>query len=367
MFTRSDDKITSTQASIFLTDSVLGAGILTMPRAVVVAGETPDVWLSVLLGGLIVMVLIVVMVKLSQQFPEKTVFQYAGIVIGKVPAFILCWLLIIFFITIAGFEVRVLAEVTLFFLLEGTPMWATMIPFIWVSGYLLFGGLNATVRLFQLILPVSLFVLIVSYLLSIRIFEVDNLLPVLGDGLLPVFKGLKATVLIFAGFEVVMFLVAHMQHPEKAIKAMIAGISVPLAIYFFTIIFVIGGMSIDAILRSTWPTIDLLRSFEVAGLFFERLEFPFLVIWMMQLFCNFTCYFFGASLGISQLLRIKFRPVIFAMMPIIYLASVIPQDINDLFALGDIIGWSGIILFCLIPLPLSIIWLIRRKGLRQDA
>ena len=53
MFTRSDDKITSTQASIFLTNSVLGSGILTLPRGVVEIVQTPDVWLSVLLGGMV--------------------------------------------------------------------------------------------------------------------------------------------------------------------------------------------------------------------------------------------------------------------------------------------------------------------------
>jgi len=364
MFTRSDDKITSSQATVFLTNSILGAGILTLPRVLTNAAETPDVWLSLIIGGCIIFCLIIVMVKLSQQFPGKTVFQYAGSIAGRFLAIFPCLLLIVYFIVIAGFEIRVLAEVTLFFLLEGTPMWAVLIPFIWVSVYLITGGINVISRLFQLILPISLLVLLVSYLMSLRIFEIDNLRPVLGDGLMPVFQGIKSTVLVFSGIEVTMLLVGYMESPKQAVKAMIAGVSIPLIIYLITVVIVIGGMSTDAIMRSTWPTIDLLRSFEVSGLFFERLEFPFLVIWMTQLFCNFSCYFYSASLGISQLFKLRLRVVIFALIPLIYISALIPTRMNEVFEVGDFIGWTGLAMFLLIPLPLSIIWLIRRKGMK---
>lgn len=50
MFTRSDDKITASQAAVFLNNTVLGAGILTLPRSVSQSVKTPDSWLSVLLG-----------------------------------------------------------------------------------------------------------------------------------------------------------------------------------------------------------------------------------------------------------------------------------------------------------------------------
>src|SRR5690606_19027832 len=113
-------------------------------------------------------------------------------------------------------------------------------------------------------------------------------------------------------------------------------------------------------------TIDLLRSFEVAGVFFERLEFPFLVIWTLQLFCNFTSAFYGASIGISHLFKLHFHPTIFALMPLIYIVAVYPEKINDVFILGDFIGWFSVGLFFLITLPLTIVYLIRKKGLRQD-
>ncbi|MBW4080665.1 GerAB/ArcD/ProY family transporter [Paenibacillus sp. S150] len=366
MFTRSDDKITTTQAALFLTNTVLGAGILTLPRGVTEAVKTPDAWMSVLLGGGIVMLVILLMVKLSQQFPGKTIYQYSQRIAGTAAGGFLCMLLIAYFIITAGFEIRVFVEITIFFLLEGTPIWAIAIPFIWVGGYLVFGGINSISRVYQIISPISIFILILCYCLSIRLFDVNHLRPVLSEGILPVIKGLKSTVLIFSGCEVVMTLTAFMQHPEHAVKAMLVGISVPLFLYLLTVVMVIGGLSIDTAITSTWPTIDLIRSFEISGFFFERLEFPLLVIWMMQMFCNFCSFFFNASLGISQIFKLKLTPVIFALMPLIFIVTMIPVRMNDVFALGDAIGKMGIILFLLLPVLLSAVLIFRKKGLKQN-
>ncbi|WP_179031444.1 GerAB/ArcD/ProY family transporter [Paenibacillus kribbensis] len=366
MFTRSDDKITTKQAAVFLTNTVLGAGILTLPRGVTKTVQTPDGWLSVLIGGCIVILVVLVMVKLSQQFPENTVYQYSRRIVGTIPGGCLSMLLIIYFLIIAGFEIRVLAEVTLFYLLEGTPIWAIVIPFIWTGCYLVFGGINPIARLYQIVLPISLFFLLLCFVLSLRIFEIDHLRPVLSNGILPVIKGLKSTVLVFTGCEVIMTLVAFLQHPEKAAKAMVAGISIPWILYFLTVFMVVGGLSVDSTVTSTWPTINLIRTFELPGFLFERLEFPLLVIWMMQMFCNFCSFFFNASLGISQVFGLKYRYAVFGLIPVIFISTMTPIRMTEVFSLGDAIGYMGIILFFLVPVLLSIVFMIRKKGLKQN-
>lgn len=367
MFTRTNDKITSSQAVIFMTNSVLGAGILTLPRDVTEKMHTPDSWLSVLLGGIVVMFAVLLMVKLSQQFPGNTIFEFSQKIAGKVTGSMMSLLMIVYFLVLSGFEIRALAEVNIFFLLEGTPIWAVIIPFIWTAAYLTSGGINSIARLFQIIFPVSILILLLSLFFSMRMFDINHLRPFLGEGLPPVFNGLKSTLLIFTGSEVVLYLVGHMQHPEKAVKAIWGGLSIPFVLYFCTTVIVVGSMSVDAVLRSTWPTLDLLRSFEVTGLFFERFEFPFLVIWLMQMFCNFTIFFFTTVLGVSKIMRIKFPAALFTLMPMVFIVALIPKNMNDLFTLGSAVGNSSVIIFALVTVPLSVIYLIRRKGHKPHA
>lgn len=208
-------------------------------------------------------------------------------------------------------------------------------------------------------------ILLISFVLSLRMFDIDHLRPVLGNGWLPVFAGLKSTVLVFTGCEVTMTLVAFMQDPKLAVKAILGGLGILLVLYFLTFIIVIGGISIDSASTSTWPTIDLMRSFEVPGFFFERMEFPFMVIWLMQMFCNFSSFFFQSSLGLSQIFKLKIHPVIYAMVPLLFISAMLPKSLSDLFALGDAIGKIGVVLFTLVPSVLSVVWLIRVKGLKQ--
>ncbi len=50
------DRITTSQAVVIIVNYILGTGILTLPRASVEKVKTPDVWLSVILGGILAMV-----------------------------------------------------------------------------------------------------------------------------------------------------------------------------------------------------------------------------------------------------------------------------------------------------------------------
>lgn len=110
-----------------------------------------------------------------------------------------------------------------------------------VGVYLTAGGINAIARLFELILPISIVIIITSYSLSLRLFELENLRPVLGMGIAPIFKGLPETWRAFAGIETMLFVTAYMSKPEKAGKALLAGVGISVFIYLVTIIVVLGA------------------------------------------------------------------------------------------------------------------------------
>ena len=188
----------------------------------------------------------------------------------------------------SGFQLRSMAEVIRYLFLEGTPKWAIIMIFMWVSLYLIIGGINPIARLFEIILPMTVILFLVVAFMSIKIFEIDNLRPVLGDGVIPVLKGVKTTALAFSGPEIMLLLIPFMNQPKKAVKALLVGVSIPLIFYVITVVMVIGALSVDGVVTRTWPTLDLIRSFEISGLIFERFESLLLVVWIMQIFTTFT-------------------------------------------------------------------------------
>ncbi|MEK4511228.1 GerAB/ArcD/ProY family transporter [Paenibacillus sp. FSL K6-2524] len=362
MFVRKDDKLTTAQAVVIISSFMLGSGILTLPRTLAESMKTPDGWIAIILGGLMVMLAGICIVKLCHQFPGETIFQFAGKIVGNWIGKCLGILMILYFICISAFEIRVMAEVTMLYLLEGTPLWAIIMFFMWIGLYLTSGGINPIARLFEIILPITVIVFLFSMALSYKIFDINNLRPVLGDGILPVMKGLKSTIVVFAGYEIMLIVTAVMQHPKKGVKVMIIGTGIPLFLYFVTIIMVIGAMSIDGAVRSTWPTLDLMRSFEITGLLFERFEFFLLVIWIMQIFSTFSICHYAASLGLSQIFNIKIKPLMYFLLSIIFLIAMLPKNINEVFDFGDFIGDISIYLFGIVPLLLLIISKVFKKG-----
>ena len=351
----SKDQITNSQAAIILVNYILAAGILTLPRTSAEQVKTPDVWISVFLGGLITMIIGVIIVKLNQRYPEKTFYQYSQEIVGKWIGGFLSILIISYFFTISAYEVRTMAEVTGLFLLEGTPTWAIIMPFMWIGLYLILGGMNSIARLFELIFPITIVIFLLVSFMSLGIFEIDNLRPVLGLGIMPMVKGIKSTVLAFLGFEIMLLLVAFMKQPGKAVKVVLVGISIPMIFYVITVVMVIGALSVDGVVTRTWPTLELMRSFEIPGLVFERFESLLLVIWIMQIFTTFTITYYAAALGLSQLFKRSIHPFIYGLIPLIYIIAMIPKTTNDLFEFGDIIGNVALVLFAVLPLILLLL------------
>ncbi len=187
------------------------------------------------------------------------------------------------------------------------------------------------------------------------IFEIDNLRTVLGLGIMLMVKGIKSTVLAFLGFEIMLLLVAFMKQPGKAVKVVLVGVSIPMIFYVITVVMVIGALSVDGMVTRTWPTLELMRSFEIPGLVFERFESLLVVIWIMQIFTTFTITYYAAALGLSQPFKRSIHPFIYGLIPLIYIIAMISKTTNDLFEFGDIIGNVALFLFAVLPLILLLL------------
>lgn len=360
MYITKDDRITPNQAMISIPNSTLGAGLLIMPRVLLQEVGTAEAWITLLLGGLMTLVAMIVMIKLSQNFPKQTLFQYVSAIVGKPIGNIICLLFCIYFLMTASYELRVLGEVLIFYLLEGTPEWAIIIPLMLVSYYLLLGGVNSLMRLFQIVFPFTIVFILITYSLSFTLFDINNFRPFLSDGVTPIFRGLTSSFNSFAAFELAAVYIAYMTEPKKAAKAFGLGLTLVIFIYVLSIVLVIGSLSLEAGMLSTWSTIDLMRNYELKGFIFERIEILFLTIWVMQIFCTFSSMYFGASSALAQVVQYKKHPVMLGLLPICYILTMMPRNINDITDLGDLISYYTISLFAIF-LVLYLIYFIKKK------
>lgn len=354
-------KLNTSEAVIVVLNSVLGAGILTLPRTISKAVGTPDVWISVLLSGLLVTAIGLMMVALCRRFPGKTVFEFLPQLTGRWGAYVLGMLIVSYFVVLCSFEIRVMAEITSMYLLKGTPSWVSIMVIMWIGLYMMNGGLKVMIRVFEIMLPITLALFLLVFLLSGRLFELNNLRPVLGEGFMSVLKGIKPSFLSYSGYEVVLITTAFMANAKAGSRAVIYSVLVTTLIYLVTIVMVIGNLSLEGVYSRTWPTLDMVRSFEIGGFFFERFESFFLVFWLTQIFATYVFKHYFASIGLRELFQLKSMQVIqYVLLPILYVLSYMPRNLDETLSLGDRLGDISIFLFGLLPLMLLILSFARK-------
>ena len=92
--------------------------------------------------------------QIKSRIPRKTFYQYSQEIVGKWIGRLLSFLIIGYFLTTSAFQIRSMAEV-ISFLLEGTPTWAIIMPFMWIGLYLIMSGINSIARMFEIIFPIT--------------------------------------------------------------------------------------------------------------------------------------------------------------------------------------------------------------------
>jgi spore germination protein len=360
------DTITTPQTIVIISNFILGIGILTLPRTVTEKVKTPDGWLSIILGGIVALLVAFIMVKLAKRFPGKSIFQFSSEIMGRWIGTIISLCIIVYYLVLSSFELRAMSETTRLFLLQGTPNWAIILPFIWVGLYLITGGINPIARMFEIIFPITIIFFLLVMFLGIKIFEIDNLRPVMGMGLGPVMKGLTTTSLSFVGFEIILIIFMFMKEPNRALRATFIGLIIPLVFYSITFVMVVGSLSVDSVVTQTWPVLTFIRSFEIQGLIVERFDSLLLVVWIMQLFTTFSVCYYAASLGLSQLFKKNINGFIYGLAPFIYIVSMIPKNINEMFKMGSMIGNFTLYFFSSVPILLLLISVLRGKKYEQN-
>ncbi|MDI5789747.1 GerAB/ArcD/ProY family transporter [Bacillus licheniformis] len=85
----------------------------------------------------------------------------------------------------------------------------------------------------------------------------------------------------------------------------------------------IGGLSVDGVTAMTWPALDLIRSFEMPGLIFERLNRCSLSSGLCSCLRLFRLIL-RCIPGLSQFQE-KSRPIMFGLLPVMYLLAMTPK------------------------------------------
>jgi spore germination protein len=344
--------ITSKQLIFIMIGTMLGSGILSLPRlAAKEVGQ--DAWFAVILGSLFPLVSLSLIRLLYKKNNSNSFVDVCRKVGGRPMGSIFSAILAIYSIITAAVLLRVFIEVISMFLLTKTPILVKLVLMLTVCAFLAFGNAKVLGRanefLFYILLPLLLF----SLPAMVKNSDIRNLMPVFNYKIMDYARASLTTGFAFSGFELYIVFHPYVSREKDAYSASLYALLVTVLIYIYFVIGTISVFGAELAQVFTWPTLRLLATTEVPII--ERIEFMFIQAWIGVSFRPISIQYFCASHIIAQIFEQKSQKLItFILFPIIVLIAVYPKNIFQVFKISDYVGLTALIIGIGLPLILII-------------
>lgn len=356
--------ITSKQLLFTLIGSMLGSGILSLPR-VTVKAVGQDAWLAVILGGIIPFVSIWLSSRIIGKYPGLSFVSLIEKLGGKFLGRLLEAAFVIYSIMASAVILRVFTEVITMFLLPNTPMLVKIMLGLGVSAYMASSGIKVLGSLNEFLFYVLLPPLFLSIPAVLGYAEIHYFMPALNQTIKEYSKAAFSTGFAYSGFELLIVFGPYVIKKKETLKAGILALSITAAMYLYVVITTVAVFGPGLTQMFTWPTLRLLSVKEIPVL--ERIEFIAILAWIGVAIKPVSNQYFCASLIIKDAFEIKSIGAVVALLyPIIAYIAWYPKNIDITFSLSDFVGMYSLILGTALPLLLLGLSAIHGKGRVKD-
>src|SRR5690554_4685616 len=106
MVMKEHGKITERQFAGILANTLMGAGTLILPRTITSIART-GAWISVIFGGIVSIVLLLLFIRLGLRFPEETIMEYGVRITNKWIGGIIGFTFCTYWLFAAGLIIRI--------------------------------------------------------------------------------------------------------------------------------------------------------------------------------------------------------------------------------------------------------------------
>ncbi|TYO97302.1 GerAB/ArcD/ProY family transporter [Desulfallas thermosapovorans] len=357
------DRISGGQAVLLNITMIIATAMLGAP-AIAATHARQDAWLSMLLATLLALPIALVTVKLGTLFPQKTLVEYTGDILGKWPGKLIGLLYLLWFIQICAVMIREYGNFLVDVFLPETPLIAINIIGAALAAYTVKKGLEVLVRVNQIFLPLILISVVLIFLLALPEMRIERFLPAFETGAVDIFRGAVAPLAWMGEISTFAMLIPFLTRTGQAPR--IAIITIPLVGLFFTLL-TVASIAVFGpnIANMNFPVLNTARVINIAN-FIDRPEPLVMTIWVTGGLLKISIFYYVIVLGSAQWLALKdYRPLVLPVGVILAALSMAMAD--NILEISHFIAYIwppyALITFELgIPVLLLTIALLRKQG-----
>lgn len=357
---KNEKMLSISQFTFVIIQAQIGVGLLSLPY-VVHKHAGHDGWISTLLAGIGVFLLLLIMWLLGKRFPKDTIYEYSSKIVGKYIGIVISYLYILFFFIVSIYVVVLTISTLKKWILTFTPPYVLVIFIVGTGVYLAKENLKVIGRFFTFVC-ILIFFLIFFEFCSYNNVNYRYLFPVGQAGVKNIILGAHDALISMMGFEFILVLFPYVKaKPNKILKAGTISISFVSLLYTFFLITSYMSFSKAEIAIVPEPILYLLKSLSYEVI--ERLDLVFLSIWVVPILTSFVTYLYLTSFGISKLLKFKnhSKTTIITGLAIAIICIFVPQSEEFITKFGTLLSFISYFFIFVLPLILLIISFIRKK------
>lgn len=351
------------QLKLLLILDIFGMGITTLPRKLAEYGGQNG-FLILIISLSMAFICLFIINKLASLFPNESFYSYTSKIVGKYLAFLISLLFVLKIIISVSFELRIFSEILKEIMLFNTPFWVTSLTMLFLSGYMASKGYETRGRIAEILIYIVFIPL--GFVFFVSIFDVDfsNLKPFLKEiDFKKMLNGSIYTLFNFSALEFILLVYPYLKNKDKnQIKNTTKNglLFVGIILLLISIITIARFGKYD-IIHQMWPVLEMMDTIDLPGSFIERQDAFIMTFWIISIFMIVNSSVFFSSLILKDTIKKGTHTMyICLIIPIIYLISLIPKNIGEIYNLMDIFHkYFGILYLFLIPLILLIVAKVR--------
>jgi spore germination protein (amino acid permease) len=293
-------EVTHFQLIFILIHSQVGVGFVTLPFDIFVKAKG-DSWMSVLLTGMIIQIMIFLFGALMVRFPASHLYDIAQSLFGKWVGKTIIILYSLYFILIGGLVLVKFSHILKAWMMPLTPYWVLLSLVMVAAVFIAKDHLQVMARFFILASIVFIgFIGMAAY--SLKDANLTFIMPVGINGAVPVMQGMVPALQAFEGFELLLVLHSFVRADKKSVlkAATIANIFVTL-FYFFLVLASLLFFSPKEMKLVPEPVLYLTKSFSFQII--ERPDLIFTSMWIALVATTLMGILYAASLGLSVVMN----------------------------------------------------------------
>jgi spore germination protein KB len=286
-------------------------------------GAKQDAWIVILIATFISLGLVWIFTEIQKQYPDKNLVEILQCMLGKWLSVPLILLYALYFFSSASFNFYEFGEIIRTTFLENTPQLVILSVFMFTSIYMITLGFEVIARTAEILMPVLMIFLLITYFLASISGKLDiqELFPVLENGIKPVLKEVYPVINFPFGESVVFLMYWHMINKKESIRkitllvvCMTGGILVLSNLIIITIL----GPELAA--KAEIPLLRVLFDINIADII-TNLDIIGVIVIFIGGFYKTVLNFYGAVLAVTTLFKFtnkKWMTIIMGIGLIVY-------------------------------------------------